>query len=76
MLFAADTDALLHSVLFWSKMALIVLLMVNGLLLVQAARKAQSDVAEAWKMLTTTSTISVALWMLTTLAGAALPNIS
>ena len=70
LLFAANTDALLVSVLFWVKMGLIVILMANGALLVRAERRAE------WKMLTITSTISVALWMLTTLAGAALPNVS
>jgi hypothetical protein len=75
LLFAADTDTLLHSVFFWLKMGLIAVLIVNGFLLVHAERRAESDIAGAWRTLTVTSTISVALWMLTTLAGAALPNI-
>lgn len=75
LLFAADSDNFLHSVLFWIKMGLIAALMVNGFLLVRAERRAETDILGAWRSLTITSTISVALWMLTTLAGAALPNI-
>jgi hypothetical protein len=75
LLFATDTDNFLHSILFWVKMGLIFALMVNGFLLVRAERRAASDIVGAWRTLTVTSTISVALWMLTTLAGAALPNI-
>jgi hypothetical protein len=76
LLLAADTDTMLHSALFWLKMTLVVILMLNGLLLVRAGRQAKSGVPAAWKTLVVTSAISVALWMLTTLAGAALPNIS
>ena len=75
LLFASDSDNFLHSVLFWVKMGLILALMVNGFLLVRAERRAETDIVGAWRSLTITSTISVALWMLTTLAGAALPNI-
>ena len=75
LLLASDADNFLHSILFWVKMGLIVALMANGLLLVRAERRAESDITGAWRTLTITSTMSVALWMLTTLAGAALPNI-
>ena len=75
LLFAADADNFLHSVLFWVKMGLILALMVNGFLLVRAERRAETDIVGAWRTLTITSTVSAALWMLTTLAGAALPNI-
>ncbi|HEY2384196.1 MAG TPA: hypothetical protein VGK48_23735 [Terriglobia bacterium] len=74
-LFAADTGTFLHSILFWVKMAMIGVLMANGLLLVRAERLAESGTVQAWRTLTITSTVSVVLWMLTTLAGAALPNI-
>jgi uncharacterized membrane protein len=76
LMLAADTDALLHSKLFWFKMALVVVVSLNGLLLMRAGRQAQSGVFAAWRILTITSMISIALWMLTTLAGAALPNMS
>jgi hypothetical protein len=75
LLFAADSDNFLHSILFWVKMAMVVALMVNGVLLTRAERRAESDAVAGWRWLTITSTISVVLWMLTTLAGAALPNL-
>jgi hypothetical protein len=74
-LFAADTGMFLHSVLFWVKMGLIAALMANGFLLVRAERLVEAGVSQAWRLLTITSVVSIALWMLTTLAGAALPNI-
>ena len=75
LLFGADTGTFLHSAVFWLKMGLIAALMANGLVLVRAEKRAESDLASGWRTLTITSTVSVALWMLTTLAGAALPNI-
>jgi hypothetical protein len=56
-------------------MGLIVALMANGFLIIRAERQAESDLVGAWRNLTITSTVSVALWMLTTLAGAGLLNI-
>lgn len=73
-LFAADSDNFLHSTLFWIKMAMVGALMVNGFLLTRAERRAELDAVRGWKWMTVTSTISVVLWMLTTLAGAGLPN--
>jgi uncharacterized membrane protein len=75
LLFAADTETFLHSVFFWVKMGLIAGLLVNGWVLTYAERQAESDAVRGWRNLTITSTVSVALWMLTTLAGAALPNV-
>jgi hypothetical protein len=75
LLFAADSETFLHSRFFWVKMGLVGALMVNGYLLTRAERQAETDAVRGWKWLTVTSTISVLLWMLTTLAGAALPNI-
>ena len=75
LLFAADTDTYLYSKFFWIKMGLFVLLMANGALLVGAERKIESGDESAWKRLTLTSRASVALWFLTTLIGAALPNV-
>jgi hypothetical protein len=75
LLFAADSQTFLHSTFFWIKMGLIAALLANGLLLTRAERKAEVDTIRGWKALTITSTVSVILWMLTTLAGAALPNI-
>jgi hypothetical protein len=76
LLLAADTEVFLHSVFFWAKMGLVVALLVNGFFLTVAERRAETDAVRGWKWLAVASTLSVALWMLTTLAGAALPNIS
>jgi len=75
LLFAADTDTYLYSKFFWIKMGLFVLLMANGALLVGAERKVERGDERAWRRLTFTSGASVLLWFLTTLIGAALPNI-
>jgi hypothetical protein len=75
LLFAADSETFLHSVFFWIKMGLICALVANGFLLAHAERQAEFDPTRGWKNLTITSSISVVLWMLTTLAGAALPNV-
>ena len=75
LLFAADSETFLYSRFFWMKMGLVVALMANGYLLTRAERQAETDAFGGWKWLKVTSTISVALWMLTTLVGAALPNI-
>ena len=75
LLFAADTDTYLYSKFFWIKMGLFVLLMANGALLVSAEREVERGDERAWKRLTLTSGASVVLWFLTTLIGAALPNI-
>ena len=71
----ADIDTYLYSRVFWTKMGLFVLLLINGLLLVRAERQVELDQSRAWRWLTVTSIVSIALWFLTTLAGAALPNI-
>ena len=74
LLLAADSETLLHSWVFWTKMALLLLLLVNGALVGYAERKASAGSAQAWSWIAWTAAASLALWMLTTLAGAALPN--
>ena len=75
LLFAADTGTFLHSTFFWIKMGLIAALLANGMFLTFAERKAEVDMAGGWRALTITSTFSVALWLITTLAATALPNV-
>jgi uncharacterized membrane protein len=76
LLFAADTDTYLHSILFWTKMALVVVLLINGSLLVRAEGQAEAGNPKGWRLLNATAIASIALWFLTTLIGTALPNIS
>ena len=75
LLFAADLDTFLYSRLFWIKMALIVLLLVNGAVLRWAEHRALGGADGAWRTLRVTAIASLALWFLVTLGGAALPNV-
>jgi uncharacterized membrane protein len=75
LLFASDFDTFLYSRFFWIKMGLVVLLMVNGLVLWRAERRALCGDREAWSTLRFTAVASITLWFLTTLGGVALPNI-
>jgi hypothetical protein len=75
LLFAADADAMLHSVVFWIKMALVALLVANGLFLIRAETHAIGDPEGGWSRVHLAAVFSLSLWFLTTLAGVALPNI-
>ena len=75
LLFASDIDTFLYSKMFWTKMSLLGLLLINGAVLVSAEGRAARGAAEAWRTLRFTARASVALWFLTTLGGVALLNI-
>jgi hypothetical protein len=75
LLFAADVETFLYSRIFWLKMGLMVLLLINGALLLAGERQVRRGEPRAWARLHHTATASLILWFLTTLAGAALPNI-
>jgi len=75
LLFASDFGTFVYSRLFWTKMALVVLLLVNGTILIRAERQAENGNSRGWSLLIITSTVSAALWFLTTLAGSGLLNI-
>jgi len=75
LLLAADADTYLHSKVFWLKMGLVVLLLVNGAVMLGGERRVRHGDVGAWQRLHTTAVASLVLWFLTTLAGAALPNI-
>ena len=75
LLLAADLDTYLYSRVFWIKMGLVGLLLVNGMVLIAAERRAAQGTATAWSTLRLTALASIALWLLTTLGGVALPNI-
>jgi hypothetical protein len=74
LLFAADVETFFYSRIFWIKMALIVALLVNGIALQAAERRASRDDRGAWARLRATSLISLALWFLIAFAGVALTN--
>ena len=69
LLFAADLDTYLTSKLFWTKMVLVALLVMNGAALTAAGRRGD------WETLRWTAIASLALWFLTTLSGTGLLNI-
>jgi len=75
LLFAADVDTYFYSRVFWLKMALVAALLSNGILLLLGERRIKRGDPRAWKHLHATAVASLILWFLTTLAGAALPNI-
>jgi hypothetical protein len=75
LLFAADVETFLYSRVFWLKMALMVLLLGNGALLRRGERRVTRGEPQAWTRLHYAAVTSLVLWFLTTLAGAALPNI-
>ena len=75
LLFASDVDTFLYSRIFWTKMSLLALLLVNGAVLVSAEGRAAGGAAGAWRTLRFTARASVALWFLIILGGVALLNI-
>jgi hypothetical protein len=75
LLFAADFETFLYSRIFWLKMGLMVLLLVNGSLLLIGERQVTRGEPNAWVRLHHAAISSLVLWLLTTLAGVALPNI-
>ena len=74
LLFAADVETFAASRIFWIKMGLVGALLANGALLLRAERAADRG-GTAQSRLQRTAVISIGLWLLTTLAGAALPNV-
>jgi hypothetical protein len=79
LLFAADVDTFWSSRIFWVKMALVLILLVNGIALVLSERRVvhvQADAAAAaWGRLHVVAVSSLILWFVTTLAGSALMNL-
>jgi hypothetical protein len=75
LLLAADVDTYLYSRIFWLKMALVAALLVNGALLWRGERRVANGDVSGWTTLHYTAVASLLLWLVTTLAGAALPNL-
>jgi len=75
LLFAADVDTYAPSRLFWIKMGMVATLMVNGAILVRVGGGGPAPNGRTRRTIRWTAAVSLALWGLRTLAGAALPNI-
>jgi hypothetical protein len=74
-LFAADIQTYLPSRIFWIKMAMLAVLVVNGALMLAAEKRVTHGEPRAWTRLHHLAVVSLVLWGLITLAGTALPNI-
>ena len=79
-LFASDVGTFAASPVFWTKMALLGLLLGNGLLLVQSERRlldpaASARHAGARAMLSLTASVSLASWTLMVLLGVIVGNV-
>ena len=67
---AADLETFLNSRLFWIKMCIVGLLLINGAFLVLAERAAaRGDGDGGWARLRLVSAASLALWLMALLAG-------
>jgi hypothetical protein len=79
LMFAADVEALAVSPMFWVKMALVIALLVNGWIMMQAERQLErvhpSD-GHGWRRLRRASLVSLALWFAIVLAGSILPIVA
>lgn len=75
LLFAGDVTTYAPSKLFWLKMLMVAALMINGAFLVRVGHGVQMPDERTRRTMRWTAGLSLALWFLTTLVGAGLPNI-
>lgn len=72
----SDLHTYLTSTLFWAKMALIALLLLNGWVRLRVERDLQAGSAASWRRFRLTSGVSLVLWFTVLLAGVFLTTIS
>jgi hypothetical protein len=76
LLFLADLETYFVSPIFWTKMALIALLLINGYLMTRTETRIRltpgADDDAGWRRLRTSAGISIALWFAIAFAGVAL----
>ena len=75
LLMLADFDVFVASRTFWLKMAFVAALVVNGAAVIAAGGRAQVNHPTSLRRLRIASLTSIALWTVTTLLGAMLPNV-
>ena len=75
LMLASNFDTLIVSKWFWVKMALIVVLLMNGVRLNRAEQAARAGEPSGWVRLRSASLASLVLWFLITFVGAVLPNV-
>jgi hypothetical protein len=79
MMLAADIETYYGSWIYWTKMALVVALLVNGFQMTRAEQDLRADATETatgWEKLHRTSKRSTALWFTIALLGVALTNLA
>jgi hypothetical protein len=69
LMVAADLDTMLASTVFWTKMALVSVLLGNGLLMTRAEHAARTTPVTGWPRLRRTAMLSLILWFLIVLAS-------
>jgi hypothetical protein len=83
LLLLSDLEQFFGSVVYWTKMGLVVALLVNGLAMMRAERALapqaggagwEDAAPEAWRKLERSARTSFVLWVLITIAGVALVN--
>jgi hypothetical protein len=75
LLFASDLETFFGSWIWWTKVSLIVLLLLNGYVMTRAEARVRADGSEAsWAQLRLTAIASMALWFSIAFAGVALVN--
>lgn len=74
LLFLSDVETFLPSPLFWIKLALVALLLLNGFLMTvtEGGLARSGDDGRLWARMRTIAMISWTLWIVTTLAGVVL----
>jgi hypothetical protein len=72
LMVGADIEAIATSWIFWVKMALIALLIANGVKMRRAERAARQAPASAWFRLHRTAVVSLVLWFLIVFVGTVL----
>jgi hypothetical protein len=78
MLFAADVETYFTAPAFWTKMALVALLLGNGYVMTRSEtriRAATTATDDAWTSLRRSAVASLLLWFTTAFVGVALVNI-
>jgi hypothetical protein len=73
-MFLSDLETFWDTKVFWIKMGLVALLLLNGLVMQQAERLASSVPAKAWPRLRMTSIFSLVLWFAVVLASTILKS--
>lgn len=76
LLFAADVETYFTAPAFWTKMALVVALLINGYLMTRVEARARApEGSSAWESLRRTAVASMVLWFATAFVGVALVNL-